>query len=289
MDIKNKLFPYPVLCTFNDDFVESKFEANISKSQTFKELIFDYNITLENDEINEMIQNDLAEFVFHIECPYTSYRTIKKTKDLTGTFKVYLEEVKENVTINSFIIAKQDISKYFNSKFNDDYDGFSFHLAKGNIIAIDDPYKVNIPKQDENLGRIESIFSISRRAADDDSEIKIELNSDKINLLLNKDDFNSYNKIVSNPSFVPTLQSVLIFPALIYTFETLKNDDNETYCDYQWFISMSKTFKKNGSVLNKELLESKTSFELAQEVLNSPVRRAFQDILNLNCDEEDDI
>lgn len=288
MDIKNKLFPYPVLCTFNDDFVESKFKVNISKSQSFKELIFDYNITLENEEIDKMIRDDLAEFVFHIECPYTSYRTIQRTKDLSGTFKIYLENVKENVTINSFIIAKQDIPEYSNLKFNSDYGNLSFHLTKGNVIAIDNPYKVNVPKQDENLGKIESIFSISRRAADDDSEIKIELNSDKINLLLNKDDFNSYNKIASNPSFVSTLQSVLIFPALIYTFETLKNDI-DTYGNYPWFISMTKTFKNNGSILNRELLENKTSFELAQEVLNSPVRRAFQNILNLNCDEEDDI
>lgn len=288
MDIKNKLFPYPVLCTFNDDFVDSIFKVNISKSQSYKELIFDYYITLENEEINDMIHNDLAEFVIHIECPYTSYRTIQRTKDLSGTFKIYLEKVKENVTINSFIIAKQDIPEYSNLKFNSDYGNLSFCLTKGSVIAIDNPYKINVPKQDENLGKIESIFSISRRAADDDSEIKIELNSNKINLLLNKDDFNSYNKIANNPSFVSTLQSVLIFPALIYTFETLKNDI-DTYCNYSWFISMTKTFKNNGSILNKELLENKTSFELAQEVLNSPVRRAFQNILNLNCDEEDDI
>lgn len=287
MEIKNKLFPYPVLCTFNDDFIESKFQVDIAKSQSFKELIFEYNITLENDELNEMILSGLVEFVFHIECPYTSYRTIKKVKDFTGNFKVYLDKVKESVTINSFIIAKQDINIYSNSKFNADYGNLSFALYKGNIIAIDDSYKIDVPKQDEDLSKIESIFSISRRAADDSSEIKIELNSGKINLLLNKDDYNNYNNIANNPSFIPTLQSILIFPALIYAFETLKNDDNDTYCDYQWYISMSKTFKKNGSILNKELLENKTSFELAQEVLDSPVRRAFYHIVNLGYGEDD--
>lgn len=204
-----------------------------------------------------------------------------------GTFEIYLDKVKESVTVNSFIIAKRDIHSYFNSKFNSDYGNRSFCLFKGNIIAIDDPYKIEVPKQDEDLGKVESIFSISRRAADDNSEIKIELNSDKINLLLNKDDYNNYNKIANNPSFISTLQSILIFPALIYTFETLKNEGNDTYCDYQWFASMSKTFQKNGSTLNKELLEHKTSFELAQEVLDSPVRRAFYNIVNLDCEEED--
>lgn len=287
MDIKNKFFPYPVLCNFNDDFIESKFRVDISKSQSFKELIFEYNINLENDEINEMINSDMAEYVFHLECPYTSYRVINKPKDLTGTFKVPLDDVKENITINSFIIAKQDIPRYSNSKFNADYGNLSFPLNKGNIIAIDDPYKVDVPKQEESLGKVESIFSISRRAADDDSEIKIELNSNKINLLLNRDDYNNYNKIANNPSFIPTLQSVLIFPALIYVFETLKNDGCDAYSDYQWFTSMSKTFEKAGNCLDKELLEHKTSFELAQDVLDSPVRRAFYDIVNLDFEEED--
>lgn len=288
MDIRNKLFPYPVLCNFNDDFVESKFKVSITKSQSFRELIFKYDIILDNGEINKMVQDDLAEFVFHIECPYTFYRRIEKRSNLTGKFKIDLKDVKEIITINSFIIIKKNISNYSNSKFNSDYGNLYFHLSKGNIIAIDDPYKIEVPRQDEDLGKIESIFSISRRAADDDSEIRIELNSDKINLLLNKDDFIDYNKIVNNPSFVSTLQSVLIFPALIYIFETLKNNGIDAYCSYHWFISMSKTFKKNGSILDRELLENKTSFELAQKVLDSPVRRAFCDILNLDSNEEDD-
>ena len=38
-----------------------------------------------------------------------------------------------------------------------------------------------------------------------------------------------------------------------------------------------------------ELLENKTSFELAQAVLDSPVKRAFEQIVNMDLEEEEDL
>lgn len=288
MDINNKLFPYPVLCSYNDDFNSSIFRYNLTKTSSFKEISIQYDIENSNNEINEMIDNNNLEYVLHIECPYTSYRKIVKTKDKNGIFNIPTSKVDETITINLFIIAKYNIENYTNSDFNVDYAGVSFDIMKGNIIAIGDTYKINIEKQEENLSKIDSIFSIAMRAADDVSEIKIELNSNKIKLMLNIEDYINYNKIVNNPIFLPTLQSVLIFPALIYTFEDLKNGGFEDYADRPWFLSMQKTFEKNGKSLSKELLENKSSFELAQIVLDSPVKRAFEQLVNMDFSEEEE-
>lgn len=289
MEIKNKLFPYPVLCSFNDDYIASKFQCDISQSKSFKEIIIDYKIENSNEYLNKMVDSDELEYVFHIECPTTSYRKIIKTCNLNGSYKIPLDQVNDTIVINLFLIAKDDIVDYYNLDFNKDYSNITFQVVKGNIMAIADPYRITVEKQDEDLGRIESIFSISRRAADDSAEIKIELNDDKIRLMLNKDDYTNYNKIVNNPVFVPTLQSILIFPALIYIFDDLKNGGFEDYTDKQWFQSMSKTFEKNGSKLGLDLLENKTSFELAQVVLDSPVKRAFEQIVNMDLEEEEDL
>ena len=288
MDIKNKLFPYPILCSFNDDFVNSKFQCNINQSRSFKEIIFEYSIENTNTELNELINSDNLEYVFHIECPITSYRTIEKTQGNKGEFKIPLDRVMETITINLFLVACTDIPDYSNLDFNDDYENMTFQVAKGNIVAIDDPYKIKVEKIEEDLGKIESIFSIARRAADDESEIKVELNSNKIKLMLNKQDYINYNKISNNPVFLPMLQSTLIFPALIYIFDELKNGGLEDYADRQWFQSMSKTFEKNGSTLNNDLLQNRTSFELAQSVLDSPIKRAFEQIANMDFNEEDE-
>lgn len=98
----------------------------------------------------------------------------------------------------------------------------------------------------------------------------------------------NYSKIANNPILVPTLQCSLILPALIYTFENLRNSEIDEFSSYKWFISMDKTFEKNGSPLTKDLLENKSSFELAQAVLGSPIKRAFEQIVNMDFEEEDE-
>lgn len=36
----------------------------------------------------------------------------------------------------SFIVAKEDIPNYTNSKFNEDYGNMRFNISKGNILGI---------------------------------------------------------------------------------------------------------------------------------------------------------
>lgn len=290
MDIKNKHFPYPILCSYNDDYIKSSFTYNLEQIKSFKEIVLEYNIENSNSELNNMLAIGATEYVFHIECGVTSYRKIIKSKEVKGEIKIPLIQVDNVINLNLFIIAKEDITNYTNSDFNPDYEGISFYINKGNIIAIANPVIINVEKQDEDLGNVESIFSISRRAADDEAEIKINLNTDKIKLLLNAEDYANYNNILNIPGYIPVLHSTLIFPALIYIFEDLKKGGFEDYSNTLWFKSMLKTFENNGSLLTSELLENRTSFELAQAVLDSPVKRAFQQLINTitNDDEEDE-
>lgn len=82
MDIKNKLFPYPVLCSFNDDFVDSKFQCNINQSNSFKEIILEYSIENTNIELNELILS-------YIDINST-YSGAIKPRHLLGELQAYI-------------------------------------------------------------------------------------------------------------------------------------------------------------------------------------------------------
>ena len=61
----------------------------------------------------------------------------------------------------------------------------------------------------------------------------------------------------------------------------MKKDFNETdYTEYKWFRALENIFKKNGEELNKGLLENEISIDLAQRVLNYPIERAFNSLIN---------
>ena len=288
MEIKYKLYPYPVLWDKNDDYKKpSKFSVEVDLKEDFKNIKLKINFLLKDKEIEKLIKENKAEYVVHIEGTSTYFREIISTKETEINYVLKDRDILGRLQVNFFILAKQDIKDYRNDNFNEDYSSETFNLKKGNIIAIADGYRFDIEKNDDELGKISSIFSICKKETVEQTGMTIDMGYEKIRIGLNITDYVNYSQLSQNPNKVDSANSVIIFPALIYIFEQLKKDFNETdYTEYKWFRALENIFKKNGEELNKGLLENEISIDLAQRVLNYPIERAFNSLINE--DEGDD-
>ena len=288
MEIKYKLYPYPVLWNKNDDYkMPSEFSAEIKTEENFKNTKLKIKFFLKDKEIEKLIRENKAEYVVHIEGTRTYFRDFISTRETEITYDLKDRDILGKLEINFFILAKQDISGYRNDNFNEDYSSEAFNLKKGNIIAIADGYRFDIEKNDDELGKISSIFSICKKETVEQTGMTVDMSYEKIRIGLNITDYVNYSQLSQNPNKVDSVNSIIIFPALIYIFEQLKKDFTETdYTEYKWFRALENIFKKNGQELNKELLENEISIDLAQRVLNYPIERAFNSLTNE--DEGDD-
>ena len=288
MEIKYKLYPYPVLWDKNDDYKKpSKFSVEVEPKEDFKNIKLKINFLLKDKEIEKLIKENKAEYVVHIEGTSTYFREIISTKETEINYVLKDRDILGRLQVNFFILAKQDIKDYRNDNFNEDYSSETFNLKKGNIIAIADGYRFDIEKNDDELGKISSIFSICKKETVEQTGMTIDMGYEKIRIGLNITDYVNYSQLSQNPNKVDSVNSIIIFPALIYIFEQLKKDFNETdYTEYKWFRALENIFKKNGEDLNKGLLENEISIDLAQRVLNYPIERAFNSLINE--DEGDD-
>ena len=255
MDIRHRLYPYPVLSETTDDYINSNFNMELQVSQGIREICFTISLKLTNNEIQQMIYNGLAEYVIHIECPYTAYRTVIKTDETEITKNIPEHKLNGKVAVCAFIVAKQDIPQYYNSCFNEDYEKLTFNLHRGNIVAIG---------------------------------VKIEISGEKIAITLCNRSFGNYKMLSAMPSMLPVLHSMLIVPTLIYTFETLKRVGVSEYEDLRWFKSVSRTLKKNNMSLDQETLENIPSFELAQKSLDLPIDRALETLVTQDTADEEE-
>ncbi len=288
MDIRHRLYPYPVLSDTTDDYVDSSYSMELEVTKGIRELCFKISLKLENKQIQQMIYEGLAEYVIHIECSYTAYRTVIKTDDTTIEKSIPEHKLNGTVAVCAFIVAKTSLPAYYNRCFNEDYDGMSFHLHRGNIIAIGGQVNIKITKEIEELSKIPSIFTICRNAEDIDDGMKIEISGDKIAIVLCSKSFGNYKMLTGMPQMLPVLHSMLIVPTLIYTFEKLKSEGISEYEDLRWFKSIERTLKKHNLTLDAELLESTQSFELAQKALDMPVDRALEALaIHDTSDEEE--
>lgn len=288
MDIRYKLYPYPMLAADMDDYINSRFTFNVETEKEIREIKFLFQLDLQNEGLTNMIQNGKAEYLIHIECPQTCYRYAIKTTDSTYIYCVPESDLNGRVSICAFIVAKEDLHAYYNHAFNEDYEEMSFSIDRGGILAIGGQYTFTIVKDTEELAKIPSIFTICKRAADSDNGFEIDMDGNKIAVTLSNDCFGRYKNLASELKYQPAFHSMLIMPALIYVFETLHREGIDNYNDKRWFIALNKTLSKSNVTLDTETLDNTPSYTLAQKILDMPVDRALSALAEWSDDESED-
>ena len=275
MDIRYKLYPYPILSDAADDYRNSQLIFEVQQKLGIREIILKIYVELKNEGLLDLVRMDRAEFVVHIECPYTSYREALKFQDTEYVRKIPEKNLNGKVSVCAFLVAKVNIKNYINKDWNEAYKGLAFDLERGSILAIGGQYDLHVLKEMDNLAKVPSIFTICRSAADNEEEMKIDIADHKIAITLSSEGFQNYKLLTAMPGLLPVLHSMLILPALIYVFETLFREGIEDFETRRWFRVIEKTLKKDKIVLNEDTLNNIPSYELAQKLLDLPIQKAL--------------
>ena len=122
-------------------------------------------------------------------------------------------------------------------------------------------YDLNVVKDTEELAKIPSIFTICKYAADTDESMKIDIDGDKIAIVLSDNSFQNYKMLINMPSLLPVFHAMVIVPALIFTFETLRREGTEEYENRRWYMAIRKTLAKYEILLNNEILNDIPSYD----------------------------
>lgn len=288
MEIKYKLYPYPVLWSLNDDYNHSAFSADIKARNEYKKTTITADFDLTNDDLSRYISEGKAEYLIHIECSLTAYRKVLTSSDKHVEIVIDDTQLNGKISICPFIVAKTDILNYSNSDFNQDYLGATFNVEKGAILAVSEQVNINLTKDFDELANLPSIFTICKKDTTDPTPMEVELDSEKIRINLNSVDFKNYQIMCKMNSMLPVLHTLLIFPTLVFVFEKLRTDYNE-YEDYRWFRGINAALKKVDITFDEDTLNNKTSIELAQVLLALPIRNAFSAIVSRDSSEDDDV
>ena len=290
MEIKNRLFTYPVLCEDTDDYYDSSFFVN---PQVVKEdannISIQFDITLENAGIKKLINSDKAEFVIHAECSNTAYRVVAKTQSDVVGITMQKRKVNGAVALLGMVVAKEPIHYYDDASLNEDYDGVDIHFEKGSILAYYNMPRFIVIKNYEELSKSNTIFSVvknNRSNLREHNPIKFDIEGHKILIHVDDDVFGTFTKIRENESMKPIVNASLVMPALTYMLETLRykgSDDLEEYQGYAWFQQFVQFYNKTqvDFITDRAKNNSKYITEIVQEMLDSPVSALFGNILNL--------
>lgn len=281
MNITNRLFTYPVLSEEKDDYKESIFNVDYEQMmQGVNSLKLTFDIAMNCRELEQLIASGQADYVIHLECTTTAYREVLHSVSKHIEHVIPIGRINGSFDAVAFVILKKNITGFTSSDWVDDFSDTTFNLFAGSILAYQNLPSLDITKDYEEFTNAGSIFSIYKRITDEDCPAEISLDSSKIRIGLGTKDYDVYAMYSAKTELQSIFHSMLILPALVYVFEELKQEDGEeTYHNKEWFIVLEKAYLKRGIAFMEEVLNSeKTSYQLAQEAMELPLSKAFNQI-----------
>lgn len=283
MDIRYKMYPYPVLAYFLDDYKDKHaFDVKITQVKDGFDTKLMFETTLTNKELLGLVRSRKASFVYHLECSQTGFRKVIRTDKFSLPYVLSNHEVKNIVQICPFIVATKDITSYSSTDFDDDYKGMTFDIEEGCVLAVGQQVDADVSDSIDDLANTPSIFSIVQNTDETIKEMKVDGNGDKIVIQLPFNDYYSYKSLSQNPKFEPVLNALTIVPALVFAIEEMKRWDSEEMnrreIDCGWFRSIKHVLSKEFNCDVESGLSGMDSMELAQKLIGSPLPSAFAEL-----------
>lgn len=280
MQIKNRLFPYPVLCGDTDDYLNStEFILEPKIEDKIHELIFSFEYHIKCNSLEKLLREGSAEYVLHIECSTTAFRIAIRSETPYIEYRLPKSRVNGEVNLVAMIIAKKEIIKYSSNELNEDYAGLSFDLRKGQILAYQNLPSLFVHKKTEELANNESFFTVVKQVSLDPDEqrpLTFSLASNKIQIFVDEKTYEAFLHFQGTKSIALAL---LVMPALTYMINEVYNNP-DVYKHYEWYQRLNKYYVLNGKEFIEDVIKSDDNpIAIAQEMLKNPISIAYRDLL----------
>ena len=292
MQIRNRLFPYPVL-NHNADFsnyVGLDFRLIYDEKESDSDYTME-NVHFETDSsyLNQKIDEGLIGVACIIECSYTVYRKgFELYKEKGHSITLNKNDFSEKVIISMYAYAKKDFT-LSSEEFDEDYRDISFYIEKNDILAANDGYSIFFKHEEEEDNFAHSIFNIIADHQHTESTYTTDYESSKkINIYLSDEEYKNYRIIYSVPSYKEVFFTMFLVnvlsEALAKCIETLNSSDNMDLEDlgnrFLWFRSIQNGYVKlTGNELNLDDFKKTSPSELAQQLLGKPLGPALKQLI----------
>lgn len=292
MNRNNLSYPYPVL-GINDD-VKTAIDKNkaVSFDQPSSDAeyyTFKVHLKQDNPTITELIKECKAEYMCEVNCSGTLYHHCFPSSEPNLTFRIGRRTVAGRMTIDSYIVVKQPFD-YTNPSFNEDYEGVSFYMEPGDILAIFNQGVYNLDIKYDRLFAAGSYMQIEEDPNPEHKYPWFDLNQEKIMITLPHNMYEQYSLFIHNDlNYMEIVHSSLVYNALVYA---LLNFDDDRYEKKMWHDCINYRIKTEKDLNEYEVMndfvDKEMAYDLAQRLLGNPYQRMFNHLQQLKEDKEEE-
>jgi hypothetical protein len=265
-------YPYPVLSYYSDDYKDEKFISDVKQYFDGVNLLIDIEFNLTSKTLQNLISQDKASYVVHIECGKTRFRKKYTSSDNKMSISIPLDRINDRLELVSMVATRCQIEDFNSEEFNQYFSGINFSLEKGDILALDRDRVINIEKSVDSAEQSTSIFAIT--VLDNDNEsVDWQDENEKILIKLSRSNYERYKSINNSQNLRSTLASLFVVPVLVEIISEIKKDEDAfEHCKWAHII------KKK---LENTSLQSSSAISIAYKILPNLIEKSLMDIEDL--------
>ena len=274
MNFNNVTFPHPVLGL--GDAISG--ETGFSKEPGIIVTSDSYKITvtcnLDNEDLKKLTQEGKAEFFCDVTCSNTIYRTNAISVNSTIELEIPKKQAKGKVQFACMLVMKEDLKNYSNSNAHPEYNGYTFDLDKGDVLAFFGEFTFDADIKYEKLKAVSSFMEVVENESI--TITNIDLKKPKIEVQLPTNDYNAYKSdvISQQVKFAPMFHSSIVLNALLvalYNFDEHK--------DYLWAKALKYRLDNEEQFKLVSIEEKENIPEIAQRLMGNPFSRLLNGLI----------
>ncbi|WP_163999620.1 hypothetical protein [Pyxidicoccus caerfyrddinensis] len=220
-----------------------------------------------------LIQQREAAFTIRVTCGATYYRETFHTHDAQLQHVLPSAKLVGEVKLQVRVCTMRRIDDYRPAGLHPDYEGRSFTVQAGDVLAVGDDFTVHAVKQFDPLATdIPSIMRIVR-GSHLKGPFKVNFFLDQIVIALSHEDHARYGLACHIAPGV--IHASIVLPVLCEAIWLVQRGakEDDMLAEAQWFRRLKDMLETRG------IDESGSSLDAAQKLLDAPLTRAFADTL----------
>jgi len=272
-------YPYPILREKKTDYQTSTFTAQLSKKNLKDGYIINAIYSVSNSEIQQLIEDKKAAYALQIQCVSTWFRKLEISSSSIQEFKLSSNLIHERVDMCPCIIALEEIKDFNNSDFSEDFEGISFSVNPGEVLAIGERQKFDAIYKDDIIKKGDPIVHFIN---DEQASVMFcEYDFDTIRIHLPKQQNEKYNRIGTYEGWkVPVLNAIYVIPAIAMGIEEIYKDTclggSGTLERWSWYKTLKvMILRKAKDVENVYLKMLSDPIKTAQMLMNDNSAQAL--------------
>ena len=237
-----KAWPHPVLrpSSWGDDYPRAEFEVEVEVKRTKGSTAVEAeaNFELSDPSLLQLVKQDRARFTLLIKAPKTHFRRLFQSGEPNIKKSIPAGALSGRAEFSPFLVCTQALSGFRSDGWHSDFDGRTFDIASGAVLAEDVSKDYWIDTADE--APLGSIFGHKCRADISDGRWELELAEDRVWIVMSNADTARYEAAREHANNRPEgqyLMNGLYLPALVAVLNDVDHNIDD-YSGYRWFASL---------------------------------------------------